>query len=136
VKIIFVLFVSGFIASCTTQTPLPQSKNPFEQPFISDLEPVTNPNDLRQLIKSLPVWESREPGFSDGWLTRMAKLKGDTLAVAGDGAQDQLRFTRLATTGQFELEVGNKDWPEGGHSIYRLKRANQGWQVLSKPTSL
>lgn len=133
-KVPFLFLMAAFITSCATRQPLPESNDPFQKSFVADVQTITNETDLKQLIKTLPVWENNEPGFIDGWIDRMGKLKGNTLTIAGDGAQIALRLTRLPAEGLFELEGGTADWPEGGRFLYHLKRLDKGWQVLSRKT--
>jgi hypothetical protein len=134
---VFLIFLSAvLISSCATQKIPEQSVSPFDQEIIVDVQPVTDSKDLKQLIKSLPVWDCPPPHCPaevvDGWIRRMGKLTGDTLFIVGDGAQIQLRISRLPTEDHYEVEVGSMDWPEGGHDIYKLKRLAAGWQVLSR----
>ena len=135
-KILLPILACILSASCAPNHNQDQGRDPFSKSYVADIQPVTDPTDLKQLIKSLPVWDCPPPEcppeWTDGWIRRNGTVKGDTLSITGDGAQIALRITRLPTEGEFELEGGTKDWPEGGRFLYRLKRLANGWQVLSR----
>ena len=131
-KIFTLLIAAFFLHSCTNEPSQALRPALSTHKELADVRPVTNPSDLRQLLKSLPIWENYEPGFADRWIADMGSLQGDTLTVVGDGAQEQLRLTKLPATNTYELEEGTLEWPEGGHTIYRLKRIPNGWNVLSR----
>jgi hypothetical protein len=126
------------ISSCASQKITQESFSPFDKEIVMDLQPVTDSKDLKQLIKSLPLWDCPPPHCPaevvDGWISRNSQMKDDTLFIAGDGAQVQLRITRLSAEDYYEVEVGSKEWPEGGYDIYKLKRlrAGGGWKVLAR----
>ncbi len=133
---ILAIFACVLVVSCVSPQSAEESRDPFSKNFVADIQTVGDPTDLRQLIRSLPVWDCPPPecppGWTDGWISRNGTMKGDTLFIIGDGAQIALRLTMLSADREFELETGTADWPEGGHSIYRLKRMKNGWQVLSR----
>lgn len=124
-------------SSCATQeiahiTQYSQASNsPLDREMVADSQPVSDPEDLKQLIKSLPLWELPAEEV-DGWIKRNGKLLGDSLLIAGDGAQSELKLSKLAPAGEYELIVGSLDWPEGGYFVYKLKRLESGWQVIAR----
>ncbi|WP_411827368.1 hypothetical protein [Luteolibacter sp. AS25] len=123
------LLASALLFACQPTTST-YAHSPFSKEFVPDRTPVSTSATLQSLLKTLPVWDVPEEGI-DEWVAGGRTPNENTLFVAGDGAQVDLRLTKLRTPDRYELKLGTEDWPEGGVDYYILQRMENGWKPLS-----
>ena len=125
------LFAFFLIASCASQDTVKRYVSPFEKSFLADAVQPTDPTDLRDLIATLPLFDM-PPEERKTYVYYAANLTPEEVTLASDGSQTAAGLRKLPADGEYELRDG---WPKAiGTDIYRLKRLENGWQVLSRRT--
>ena len=111
----------------------------MENDFVTDLTLDKNktPNDLRELLLTLPVFEVH-PDTRREFVKRSGTINNNTLFVQGDGAQGSLTLTKLDDESMYELIIEEVEsevlW------IYKMRRSNDigygydGWNIISSTT--
>ncbi|WP_411826526.1 hypothetical protein [Luteolibacter sp. AS25] len=120
------------IASCAPQNRVAEKHNsPFSESFVADEVPPNSQTDLRELIATLPIFDL-PPGERKSYVYSSGNLTSGEISFPTDGSQTASSLKKLPTPGEYQLRYG---WENAiGTDIYRMKRQENGWLILSRKT--
>ena len=126
------IYLSIFLFPCAKSVKETQPEDPYlalTGEFVEDFLVPENEKDLRELLLTLPVFESSPESRRD-WLYSQGIYNEPSLLLEGDGAQSPLLFIRTKMANVFELRIG----PHEDMKVfsYTLLRRESGWKIIRR----
>ncbi len=128
-KLLLSLLAIALLNSCASQESPRAYEDPFSKSFVPDEVEPTSQTDLKELLTTLPIFDM-PPGTRRAYVDRSAQLTPGAIKLVADGSQTAAGLRKLPGAGEYEFRHG---W-EGaiGTDIYRIKRMERGWQIISR----
>ena len=124
--------LSVCLFSCAKSVEVIEPEDPYlalTGEIVEDFLIPENEEDLRELLLTLPVFES-SPETRRDWLYRQGVYDEPSLLLEGDGTQSTLLFIRTKKPNVFELRIG----PHEDMKVfsYLLLRGEDYWEITRR----